>query len=112
MADAGVFQIIDVGDKHIRVLFRGAEVSNNINPEGWYETYAHLLMNSDDQPAKIQVYATKCAYKWLDEKHGFVPTDCHVENATFAYNGHEFVDEQGNVSDYGTTKWMKKTLNQ
>jgi hypothetical protein len=69
MVDNGVFEIIDVQEKRIRVLFRGAETSNSFNAEGWVETYTHVLLNSENQPVKIQVYATKCTYAWLDDKN-------------------------------------------
>ena len=103
--DNDTFEFIDVRDKHIRVLFRGADASESINPGGWSETYWHRFVQDEQKPIQIYVDATKCIYKW----HGkdYVKDDCRTETIAYSYNGVEFVDELGEPSGYGTTKFMK-----
>jgi hypothetical protein len=88
----GYFEIIEITEQGIRVLFSGAHVSINANPGGyerWYE-YAYEDLNGDGVKEIIQSGET-CQLERGES--GLEKTDCQPVERVFEFDGVQYVQQ-------------------
>jgi len=89
----GYFQIIDITDDGIKVIFTGAEAEIDANPGGYHHQYRYQYIDLDGDGGKeIIKEDEECEYRFSEEK-GLEKTACESIREVYQFNGTEYVKQ-------------------
>lgn len=86
----GYFEIIEITEQGIRVLFSGVHASINANPGGYERRYTYAYEDLDDDGVK-EIIQTGEECQLESGEGGLEKTDCQPVEAIFAFDGTRYV---------------------
>lgn len=92
----GYFEILDVSDGNIRLVFSGQEVDINFQGAGgWHREYQYEYTDLDgDSIIEIIERGEECGIEWDEERHTWAPTtSCETVDRVYRFNGIKYVQE-------------------
>jgi len=87
----GHFEILNINDNGIKVVFAGVEAASNCNAGGYDKRYQYQYIDLDnDGSQEIVKEGEECEYQFSDEK-GLHKTACKDVQEVYWFNGTEYV---------------------
>jgi len=87
----GYFELIEITEEGIRVLFNGAHTSINANPGGYEQHYEYAYEDLDDDGVKeIIQTGEECNLEFTGES-GWEKRDCQPVDVVFRFDGRQYV---------------------